>query len=168
MDWTKEADFIPIISLLSLLLLQAHNKDDRPDLATHPTLSFLTAPTVLSAAPCLLLCAWLSQLQCHCKGPCTNTPFPKDNPWRGGSHHPEFYGYQARTTMRRRGSSLISKSLTLQDGCGLRDKQVTQTTRIPLRGPAPGALLDHLQVLRACWEVGEKKNGEPMYSHLHI
>lgn len=97
----------------------------------------------------------------------SNTPFPRDNPSLGGNHHPEFHGYQARTT-RRRGSSLISKSLTLQDGCGLGDKQVTQSTCIPLWDPAPGALLDHLQVLQACWEVGEKKNGEPMYSHLHI
>lgn len=184
MDGTNWATFIPVIYLLSLLLLRAHNKDDPPDIATHPSLSPCPiVPTVLNAAPCLLFCAWQSQLQYHCKGhqhhctstqhPSSNTCFPRDNPSRDGGHHPDFHGYWARTTMGRRGSSLLYRSLTppvtgSQDGDGLGDKQVTQTICTPLQDPAPAALPEHLQVLQACWEVGQKKYEEPMYSHLHI
>lgn len=86
MDWTNYAAFIPIISLLSLLLLWAHNKDDPPTLPPIPLSPGLIAPTVFNAAPCLLLCAWHSQLQCHCKEhitapahstPCPTPPFQK-------------------------------------------------------------------------------------------
>lgn len=123
----------------------------------------LIAPIVLSAAPCLLLCAWQSQLHCHCKGhimapalsmPCP-TPLSKRQSFMCWGHHPDFRGYQARTTMGRKGSSPVCKTLThavtvSQDRDGLGDKQVTQSIYIPLRGPAPAALPDHLQVLQAC------------------
>lgn len=136
----------------------------------------LIAPTVLNAAPCLLLCAWQSQLQCHCKGqniapPAPSTAHPTP-PFQETILHlvgATILTFMATRQKQQWGEEVLHSSLrawsllwlVLRMGMGW------GTSRWH-RLPAPAALPDHFEVSQACWEVGEKENEEPLYSHLSI